>query len=192
MQTSYLEQLDIDLFFFINGCNTPFLDIFFEFISWPYAWIPMYLILIYLFYKNYPLQVFLFILIGFILLILLSDKGSVLIFKNTVARYRPCHNTEYGHLVHIVNNKCGGLYGFVSSHASNFFAMATLVSLLLKAYYKYITAIVFSAAVVVSYSRVYLGVHYPLDVLVGGIYGILSACIIFIPLKKLILTKNKA
>ena len=132
MQASYIEKLDVDILFFINSCNSPVLDIFFQFVSSPYPWIPCYLILIYLFYKNYPLRSFLYILVGFALLILLSDKGSVLIFKNTVARYRPCHNLEFGHLIHIVDNHCGGQYGIVSSNASNFLAMAMHNTLLLK------------------------------------------------------------
>jgi undecaprenyl-diphosphatase len=190
MQVSYIKQLDTELFFFINRLHHPILDSFFELVSLPYTWIPFYLVIIYLLYKNYSFTVFLYILLSFGVLILLSDKGSVLIFKNTVMRYRPCHNLEFGHLVYLVNNKCGGKYGFVSSHAANFFALATLIHLFLKRFYKNIGLVTFFAAILVSYSRIYLGVHYPLDVMVGGLYGIITAIVVFLVFKKIVPIKN--
>ena len=82
-------------------------------------------------------------------------------------RYRPCHNLEIQNLVHLVNGNCGGQYGFVSSHATNSMALAVFLFALLKRHYRKIGFVLFTYAVLVSYSRIYLGMHYPLDMVCG-------------------------
>ena len=109
--------------------------------------------------------------------IIIADQSSVQLFKNTFQRLRPCHNEAISNLVHIVNNKCGGLYGFVSSHATNTFAFAVFTSLFFSK--KYISLLLIFWALVVSYSRIYLGVHYPLDVIGGGILGLTIGILVF-------------
>lgn len=86
-------------------------------------------------------------------------------------RLRPCHNPEIADLVHTVNDSCGGKYGFVSSHAANTFALATFIGLVLKNHLKWMFLFMLIWATVVSYSRIYLGVHYPGDVLGGALLG---------------------
>jgi undecaprenyl-diphosphatase len=87
-------------------------------------------------------------------------------------RLRPCHEPSLQGLVHIVHDKCGGSFGFYSSHASNHFSLAVILNYFLKPHYKYFTVLIFSWAAIISYSRIYLGVHYPGDVISGAIMGI--------------------
>lgn len=109
--------------------------------------------------------------------ILLSDKISVYAFKDVFERFRPCHNLELKDLIHTVNGKCGGTFGFVSSHAANTFMFASLSSLFLRKYW--FVFFIFFWAALVSYSRIYLGVHYPLDIAGGALLGILIGGLIF-------------
>ncbi len=134
-----------------------------------FTWIPLYIFLLYLLIKQYKKQTWL-ILLFVALAIILSDQISTQAFKLTFQRYRPCHNFIIQAQLHL-NGSCGGMYGFVSSHAANTFALATLLSLLLYKRIKYFTPIIFSWAIFVSYSRIYNGVHYPADIAVGAILG---------------------
>jgi undecaprenyl-diphosphatase len=96
----------------------------------------------------------------------------VKLFKDVFERLRPCHNPEIAELVHIVNNKCGGQFGFVSSHATNTFGIATFLGLLLKSRNsKLALYLLLFWAAIVSYCRVFLGVHYALDIIGGAILG---------------------
>lgn len=107
------------------------------------------------------------------LTILLADQVSSGLMKPYFERLRPCHNPELEGLLYVYG-RCGGLYGFVSSHAANTFGVATFLTLILRKKQKGIKWL-FLYAVIVSYSRIYLGVHYPLDVLFGALVGVLSA-----------------
>lgn len=105
------------------------------------------------------------------ILILISDKISVLLFKDIFERLRPCYNPEIVQQVHTIDGYCGGQFGFVSSHAANSFALAIFSGFLFKNYYKFMLLIMLLWAALVSYSRIYVGVHYPGDILVGAILG---------------------
>lgn len=133
-------------------------------------WIPLYLFFFYLSWKKTGKQVWL-VAVAAGLVILLSDQISVHAFKNVFHRLRPCHELLIQAQVHLQNGHCGGQYGFVSSHAANTFALAAFLSLLFRGRYKYFTPMVFLWAIFVSYSRIYNGVHYPGDILVGGLVG---------------------
>jgi undecaprenyl-diphosphatase len=162
-----LEQLDRQLFLFINSSNSPFFDQVMHALSGKLIWVPLYLsILIYLgiTYK----RKFLIILIFIILAATLADQSSVLV-KNIVQRLRPCNDPALKGLIHLVNGECGGLLGFVSSHATNSFDVALLSLLFIKKRWYTISIIVW--ALVIGYSRIYLGVHYPGDVLCGSLLG---------------------
>jgi undecaprenyl-diphosphatase len=91
------------------------------------------------------------------------------IFKTGVSRLRPCHDPALTGLMRDV--KCGGQFGFYSSHAANTFFIATFMSLLLYKKYRLLPCILFIWAIIVSYSRIYLGVHFPLDILMGALMG---------------------
>lgn len=166
-----IEQLDRSIFLALNSYHNDWLDVIMWHISGKLEWIPFYILLIYLVIKKFGKQSVI-ILSAAVVLIVLCDQVSVALFKNTFQRYRPCHNLEIADMVQLVNNKCGGKFGFVSSHATNTFGLATFIGLLFN---RKALFIMFIWASIVSYSRVYLGVHYPLDVLGGAILGIVLA-----------------
>jgi len=165
-----LEQLDQQLFLFLNSLNTPFWDKVMYAVSGKIIWAPLYLaILIWLgfkYKKRFPVIV-LFIIFA----VVLADQLSVHLFKNLFLRLRPCHEPALQGLVHLVNDKCGGLYGFVSSHAANSFNVALLSLMFIKRRWYSITIILWAA--IIGYSRIYLGVHYPGDVICGSLLGAL-------------------
>ena len=172
----YLNRLDTDLFLFLNGFHSPFWDRVMWFVSGKLEWLPLYIILAgWLIYKFRWKAVLVFIFTA--LLITASDQLSVKMFKEVFQRLRPCRNEEIMDLVYIVNGYCAGKYSFVSSHAANSFALAAFTSLILKnrAYSWFI----YSWAAVVSYSRIYLGVHYPGDVLGGAVLGIVVGLLVY-------------
>jgi undecaprenyl-diphosphatase len=114
-----------------------------------------------------------------ILLILISDQTSVFI-KNFFERERPCHNETLAFLIHVVNNKCGGKYGFVSSHAANTMALFTYLYLIARNENKWVTWVTGIWVILVGYCRIYLGVHYPADIAGGWMVGIGAAILTYI------------
>jgi len=137
-------------------------------ISGRVIWAPLYLaILLYLSFRYK--RKFLIIIPFIILAVTLADQVSVQLFKNIFLRLRPCHEPSLAGMVHLVNGECGGLYGFVSSHASNSFNVALLSLMLIKR--RWYTISIITWASVIGYSRIYLGVHYPGDVVFGAMVG---------------------
>ncbi len=167
---------DHDLFFTLNGHYSNFWDAFMWIFSSKLIWIPVAASILYILFQDKKSE-FLFILIGLVVTIVLCDQISSSVFKPMFERLRP--SREFDGLVHIVNGYKGGKYGFVSSHAANAFGFALFSSLIFK--FKPYTIIVFTWALINSYSRIYLGVHYPLDIICGALLGLLcasSVCII--------------
>jgi undecaprenyl-diphosphatase len=173
----YLTQLDIKWFLFLNGQHSPFWDTVMWYVSGTKTWIPLYVLILFFVFKKMKWQGFIALLF-FALLIFFADQGSVKLFKNVFERLRPCHNPEIQHLVHTVNGKCGGQFGFVSSHAANTFALAMFSSLFFRK--RWISISFFVWAAVISYSRIYLGVHFPFDVICGGLLGMLIGILTFL------------
>ena len=165
------------MFLFLNGIHSPFWDVIFYWVTSKTFWIPFYLSLVYLTYLKFGAKVYVVILfIG--LLILLGDRGSVKLFKNVFERLRPSHNPMLEGLVHLVDGK-GGRFDFVSSHATNSFALAVFSALILRSKYKWITVTMLFWAALVSYSRIYVGVHYPADIVGGALLGTFVAFLVF-------------
>jgi undecaprenyl-diphosphatase len=133
-------------------------------------WLPLYVLFLYLIVKQYKKQSWLIILL-IIAGIALTDSLSVVLFKDIFLRLRPSHNPAFEGMIHLVNGYKGGDYGFVSSHAANTFALATTLSYFLKSKLRYFPYFIYSWAAIVSYSRIYLGVHYPADVVCGALFG---------------------
>lgn len=175
-----LQQLidfDRQLFLLLNSAHSPVFDFIMYWLSDRSIWIPMYLGLIYLLYRDNKggfLQAFLIVLIA----VGIADAASVHLFKNVFMRLRPCHQAELEGLVHLVKGKCGGQYGFVSSHAANTFALATSMFLFWKRHRKSLAISLLIWAALVSYSRVYLGVHFPADIAGGALLGAFTAWVV--------------
>lgn len=166
-----LDQFDKWLFLLINGANHPVLDEIMVVLSYKWTWLPFYAILLYFLIKLHRLQS-IYIILFVVLLVTMSDQLSVHLFKNNFMRLRPCHSADLQGLVHIVNEHCGGQYGFVSSHAANVFGLTFFIGPFLSISRKFWMPLLIIWAIVVSYSRIYLGVHYPFDVTVGALLGI--------------------
>jgi len=162
-----IEQFDQQVFLFLNSLHYSFLDPVMHALSGKIIWAPLYAAILTWIAVKEKKQFFLIIL--FVLLsVLIADRGSVLI-KNLVMRPRPCHEAALEGLVFTLNGECGGMYGFVSSHAANAFNVAFISLLFIrKTWY---TIFIIFWALVVGFTRIYLGVHYSGDVLFGSIYG---------------------
>lgn len=176
----WLESIDRAIVLAVNSWHTPFLDEFFWYISARWTWIPLYVFLIYLSWKQFGTRKTLWF-VGIVLLtIAVVDLTSVYFFKETFQRYRPSHHallTNRLHFYRLPNGEFykGGMFGFVSSHASNFFAVSMLTGLSLRKNHPKLLAILLVISGIVCFSRLYLGAHYLSDLLAGALWGSLLA-----------------
>lgn len=154
-------------------------------LSAKWVWIPLYAFVLWRLYEQLSINQLLYTVIGFVVLLVLTDQGSVELFKEIIQRYRPCHDPSLQRHIVLVSGKCGGAYGFISSHASNVFGFSYLTFSVLRSRQKW-WALLFVWAFLVSLSRVYLGVHYPLDVFFGGVYGTFAGYLMSKILKRII------
>jgi undecaprenyl-diphosphatase len=178
----YIKQFDQALFLFLNSLHHPFMDPVMSFFSARFTWIPFYVILLFLIVKKSGPKALIFILPAVFLIILAADQISYHFFKEAFQRYRPCHNESIKHLVYLVDG-CGGKHGFVSSHAANTFALAVFLGNILKNKIRYFFPLMLLWAALVSYSRIYLGVHYPADIIGGAMLGSIIGAVGYLLIK---------
>jgi undecaprenyl-diphosphatase len=172
-----LLDLDKELFLTLNSWNATWLDGIMMALTNGKYWLPFFLLVLgVIFYKYRWNSVA--ILLYLVLVIILADQLSASLIKPLVGRLRPSHDPELKDMVHLVNNYRGGLYSFVSSHATNAFGVAIFLFLAVKRNIAWIS-IMFLWALIFSYTRIYLGVHYPLDIICGGLLGALIAFTVF-------------
>jgi undecaprenyl-diphosphatase len=164
---SFLNGIDRSLFLFLNGLHTPAMDPVMYYASKGMLWLPLYLVFLFLVVKEYKWQTLLVIIVTTIM-IAVSDQLANL-SKDFFQRLRP--SNEPGLTVHLVNAYKGGLYGFYSAHASNTFALAVFLVLLLGKSSRWFIIVAIPWAVLMSYTRIYLGVHYPGDTITGILIG---------------------
>lgn len=168
-----LIQQDTELFLYLNGLGTTTWDGFWMFYTTKFNWIPFYAVLLYLVFKQTNRKQFILCVLLIALMVSFTDQVTNL-FKDGFQRLRPCHNADIADIMRLVKPSCGGKYGFFSGHASNSMAVAIFVGLFLKKRFKYLLLGMLVWAVLMAYSRVYIGVHYPLDIFCGMTFGALS------------------
>ena len=173
-----LSHFDSELFLFLNGLHTEWLDKIMIAITQMWVWIPLYLLLIYRIVKQYGKHCWwLFLAVG--LVVLCSDQLSAHVCKPLFQRLRPCYNTDFQYLIHLPKGLAGGKYGFVSSHAANTFAVAAFLTCALHNNRMWTGIVLYLWAFVSSYTRIYLGFHYPGDILCGALLGIFIGLILW-------------
>ncbi|CAD0002315.1 phosphatase PAP2 family protein [Flavobacterium salmonis] len=177
-----INQFDTELFLYLNGKHNTFFDPLMYWASDKLFWIPFYLIMVLLLIREYKKQS-IYILISIGILITLCDQTASHLIKNTVKRLRPSHEPLLKDLIHLSEAGPGGQYGFVSSHSANDFGLAAFLILLLPEKYNPLKWILGFWAVLVAYSRIYNGVHYPVDVIVAALIGIFFAVVLIRILK---------
>jgi len=175
-------NLDAELFIYLNSLGVPVFDNFWIFLSNKEANIFFYSILLFFYFYNKRLKlkftelVYLLILIA--IMITITDQTANL-FKDSFQRLRPCYNEMIKDSLRLVKDSCGGKYGFFSAHASNSFTLAVFFGLLYKKKFRHLIYISLFYASLISYSRIYLGVHFPLDIIFGATFGIIVGFVTF-------------
>ncbi|MFS4456260.1 phosphatase PAP2 family protein [Maribacter sp. 2304DJ31-5] len=166
-----LLELDKELFLYLNGLGNASWDNFWQFVTHSkLTSIPLYLLLLILSYKQLGLKNTVLLVVAVVLLITVSDQLSNF-FKYGVARLRPCHDPDVSPFMRLVKSYCGGKYGYFSAHASNSFAIAAFFGIVLRSRFKNFGIFLFIWAAFIAYSRVYIGVHFPLDIITGAVIG---------------------
>jgi len=167
-----LKTIDENLFLFLNAKHNSFGDTIMWLCSSMLFWTPLYVWFLWLLYKKYPRHYWT-VLVAIVLMITASDQLSNLV-KDSFMRFRPTHEPHLQNLVHTVNGYRGGMYGFYSAHSANSFSVAFFVIAAVTKGRNYLIPIALIYAFLTTYSRIYLGVHYPGDILTGAIMGVVA------------------
>ena len=169
---------DKELFLFLNNLGNPSWDAFWMFITNKWASIPLYIFLLLLSIKTFGVKKTLWMLLVVGVMVAATDQLTNA-FKYGFQRLRPCHDEGVFSMMRLVKSSCGGKYGYFSAHAANAFGVATFFSLYFIKNYKRISFFLLLWAILVAYSRIYIGVHFPLDVLTGMTIGAIYAFIFY-------------
>ena len=178
-----LRHIDQTLTLFLNGSQSLFLDGVAATATQTATWIPVAVVLLYVLIRNNDLRAVGTILLTIALSILLADQGASSVCKPLFGRLRPTHEPSIMYAIDVVNGYRGGKFGFISSHAANTFAVATLLTLLVRG--RRIAIVLFGWALLNCWTRVYLGVHYVGDLACGAMWGTLVATSIYFAAKRL-------
>lgn len=174
----WLSDIDARLLLIVNGAHSPFFDSVMWCISGRWIWVPFYAVLAYLLFRRMSWKRASLCLVTIGLIILAADQTCATLIRPEIGRLRPANlNNPLSSFVHVVNGYRGGRYGFPSCHAANTFALAVFMSLVIR--HKWFTVMMFSWAFIVSYSRMYLGVHYFGDIFCGATIGSLFAVLFY-------------
>ncbi|WP_278863356.1 phosphatase PAP2 family protein [Leyella stercorea] len=174
----WLSDIDARLLLIVNGAHSPFFDSVMWCISGRWIWVPFYAVLAYLLFRRMSWKRASICLVTIGLIILAADQTCATLIRPEIGRLRPANlNNPLSSFVHVVNGYRGGRYGFPSCHAANTFALAVFMSLVIR--HKWFTVMMFSLAFIVSYSRMYLGVHYFGDLFCGATIGSLFAVLFY-------------
>lgn len=165
-----IRDIDIELLIYLNNLGTEIWDGFWLFMTYTVTSIPVYLVVLYLVHKYFGLKKMLISLLFVALVITISDQTSNL-FKYGFERLRPCHNEQIQGLIRLVKPSCGGKFSFFSAHASTSMAVAVFFAAMLRGKVKFVPLFLIVWALLVGYSRIYIGVHFPFDVLFGFTFG---------------------
>lgn len=173
-----LERIDMQIFLFFNGLHSDFWDYFMLIFSDRFVWVPFYASFLFVMARNFPVKVVLTTLIVITLIITLCDQTASGLLKPMIGRMRPSNpDNPISPMVHIVQGYRGGVYGFPSSHAANAWGMAFFARYLVRR--SKLTLFLCLWALITCYSRMYLGVHYFGDVLVGTVIGFIYATLCY-------------
>ena len=173
-----LAETDSQLFLFLNGLHADWMDKVMVLLTDMWAWFPIYLLLIYWTIKQYGKRCW-WVFLAIVLVVLCTDQLASHVCKPVFQRLRPCYNADFQDLIHLPKGMAGGKYGFVSSHAANTFGIAAFLTPALRKYRPWTAIVLYLWAFISSYSRIYIGYHYPGDILCGAILGILIGLILW-------------
>jgi len=167
--------LDTQLFIYLNSLGSETYDGFWLFITKQVNWIPFFLLLLYLIYKKIGIKQAGYLLLFVAFLVLATDQITNLV-KYTVQRARPCNNPEINTIIRVVESRSS--FSFFSGHAANTMAVSTFLYLIFKKQFKFF-GFLFLWPLIFAYSRIYLGLHYPLDILSGYLCGLITGYLMY-------------
>ena len=180
---SMLKAMDTMVFLTVNNHHNAYFDSVMWLVSGKLIWVPMYVSLFFVLLKNYSYKVVFAILLAIGVVILFTDSFTAQVIRPWVCRLRPSNlDNPMSSMVHIVDGYRGGAYGFPSNHASNTWGLAFFITFLFRRYK--LTFFFFLWALLVCYSRMYLGVHYFGDLLIGALLALAGASTVFYVFRK--------
>ena len=173
-----VQEWDKALFLLINGGHAPYWDQFMALFTSKEVWIPMYASILYVLIRNFGWRMVVFTTLAFVLVITVADQLSSSVLRPLFERPRPSHNPAFAEVIHLINGRRGGQFGFPSAHAANTAALTTFIILFFKRWRLSLFFVLWT--LITCYTRSYVGVHYPGDLLFGLVVGIFSGGVVYL------------